>query len=150
METVELHAQLIRPVLAVENPTNDGMVLTKNTPMMPKLNFKIINRGKARVASFSPFMRVVSAKNMEITLQNLKIHRDDDEPLLVYSIEHVVPKFIVRGKGFGFVTMSYEYCDVTGNKYESELIDIPIRLEKKENVEVPISLDLSGQNLHCF
>lgn len=146
LETVCLKTNLIRPILMVENMTNNGIVVTKDTTTLPKLNFKIKNISKARVLNFSPFIEVVNAKDMKITIENIKSENESNEPLFVYSNEIIVPKFIVRGKGYGMVSMGYEYSDAIGNKYQTKLVDIPIMIEQKESVEVPISSDLSGQS----
>lgn len=145
-ETVVLTTELIRPIIYIENLTNDGIVLTKDIPSLPKLNFKILNKGKARVLDFSPFIQFVNAKDMKITIEHTKSVYDHDEPLFIYSTERIIPKFIVQGQGYGMVSMGYEYSDAIGNKYRSKVVDIPIMIEKKDSVEVPISSNLSGQS----
>jgi hypothetical protein len=146
IETIPLKTNLIRPIVAVENLTNNGIVVTKERPMLPQLSFNLVSKGKARILNFAPFLELVNAKEMTITLEHTTQNIDDEKPLFVHSIQNIIPKIIVKGKGYGMITMGFEYFDAMGNKYESKLIDIPIHLEQKENLEVPISSDLKGQS----
>lgn len=146
LKIIHLKTNLIRPIVIVENLTNSGIVVKKDYPVLPKLSFRLVSKGKGRILNFSPFIEVVKAKGMEITLKQTTANIDDETPLFVYSTEKVIPKFIIKGKGYGMISMGYEYFDSMNNKYESKLIDIPIQIEQKENLEVPITSDLKGQS----
>jgi len=146
LNTVNLKTELIRPIVIVENLTNSGIVVTKDNPILPQLSFRLVSKGKGRILNFSPFIEVVNAKDMKITLKQTTENIDDEKPLFVYSTETVLSKFIVKGKGYGMISMGYQYFDSMNNKYESKLVDIPIQIEQKENLEIPIASDLKGQS----
>ena len=146
LNTVNLKTNLIRPIISIENVTNNGIVVTKNNPVLPELSFKLVSQGKGRILNFSPFIEVVNAKDMEITLKQTTESIDNEKQLFVHSTEQVIPKFIVKGKGYGMISMGFQYFDALNNKYESKLIDIPIQIEQKEKLEIPIASDLKGQS----
>ncbi len=146
LETISLKTNLIRPIIAVENLNNSGIVVTKDNPMLPQLSFNLVSKGKGRILNFAPFIEVVNAKEMKITLKQTVENIDDETPLFVNSIQSVTPKIIVKGKGYGMISMGFEYYDAMRNKYETKLIDVPIQIEQKESLEVPIASDLKGQS----
>ncbi|MGI0057784.1 MAG: hypothetical protein ACREAK_10495 [Nitrosarchaeum sp.] len=145
-DTISLKTNLIRPIIAVEDFSNNGIVVTKDRPVLPQLSFNLVSKGKARILNFVPFLELVNAKEMEITLKHTTENIEDEKPLFVHSIQNIIPKIIVKGKGYGMITMGFQYFDAMGNKYESKLIDIPIQIEQKETLEVPIASDLKGQS----
>ena len=110
------------------------------------MSFNLVSKGEGRIFDFTPFIKVVSAKQMQITLKQIVENMNDETPLFVNSIQNVIHKIIVKGKGYGMNSIGFEYFDAKGNKYESRLIDIPIQIEEKENLEVPIASDLKGQS----
>ena len=146
LETIHLTTNLIRPIIAVENLNNSGIVVTKDNPTLPQLSFNLVSKGKGRIFDFVPFIEFVNAKQMQITLKQIVENMNDETPLFVNSIQNVIHKIIVKGKGYGMISMGFEYFDAKGNKYESKLIDIPIKIEEKEDLEVPIVSDLKGQS----
>jgi len=145
IETISLKTNLIRPIVAIENLTDSGIVVTKDIPVLPELSFNLVSKGKGRILNFSPFIQVVNAKGMKITLKHTTENINDEKPLFVHSIQNIIPKIIVNGKGYGMISMGFQYFDSIGNKYESKLVDIPIQIEQKENLEIPIASDLKGQ-----
>ncbi len=146
-KSIELKTQLIRPIVAIEHDSGQGIMVTRNNPSIPKLRFRLNSKGKARILNLSPFIEFISVtKNMEITIKEKVEKIMDTSPLFVYSSERRIPKFIVKGLGYGMIAMGFEYNDAVGNKYSSKLIDIPIKIEEKEKLEIPISSEVKGQS----
>ena len=148
LESVDLKTKLIRPIVVVESDSEQNIMVTPNNPTIPKLSFTLNSKGSARILNLSPFIDFISSKNkkMEITIKQKIEKITDTSPLFVYSTEMSIPKFIVKGQGYGMISMGFQYNDAVGNKYESKLIDIPIRIEQKERLEIPISSELEGQS----
>jgi len=146
LNVVNLKTNLIRPIVTVENLAHTGIVITKDNPVLPEISFRIVSKGQGRILKLTPFIELVNAKDMKITIKQIVENVDDEKPLFVYSTEKVISKFMVEGKGYGMISMGYQYTDSMNNKYESKLIDIPIQIEQKENLEIPILSDLKGQS----
>lgn len=144
ISTVELKTKIIRPILVVESQLAQSIIVEQNNPVIPALSFRLVSKGTGRVVNFSPFMDF-TAKGMKITIEE-KVEKDTNTaPLFVYSSERRISKIIVNGQGYGMITLGFEYLDSIGNKYESELVQIPINIKQKEKLEVPISSELEGQ-----
>lgn len=144
VDKIEFKTKLIRPIVVVEQDTPQSIVVTQNNPIIPGLSFRLVSKGSARILNFNPFLDF-NAKGMDITIKETVEKDTNTTPLFVYSSERRVPNIILKGKGYGMITLGFEYYDAIGNKYESRLVDIPIHIEQKEKLEVPISSELKGQ-----
>ena len=147
LEAIPLKMNLIRPIVAVENLDNSGIVITKDNPALPRLSFDLVNKGKGVILNCTPFISVANATDMKITLKQTVGEIDDETALFVNSVQSIISKIILKGKGYGMISMGFEYFDAMKNKYTSKLIDVPIQIEQKENLEVPIASDLRGQSI---
>lgn len=144
IDLIELKTKIIRPILTVESQSAESIIVDKYNPLIPSLGFRLLNKGTGRIINASPFIDF-QAKGMKIFIEE-KIEKDTNtSPLFVYSTLQKIPKIIVNGKGFGMITLGFKYDDSIGNKYETKLVNIPIRIEQKERLEVPILSELEGQ-----
>ena len=144
LETVPLRMNLIRPIIAVENLENCSIVMTRENPALPQLSISLANKGRGRVSNCTPFIKAVDTAGMQITLKQTA-KKINDDALFVSSIPSIIPKIIVEGEGHGLVSVGFEYFDAIKNRYASKLIDIPIYIEQKQSLEIPIVCDLGEQ-----
>jgi len=146
IDTISMKTNLIRPIVAIEHIPIEGIIISETNRQIPQLRFNLESKGRGRILNLSPFIQFVNAKAMQITMKQTRKKNEDTTPLFVASSEYIIPSFLIKGEGYGMITMGFEYQDSMGNKYESKLVDIPIHLQQKESLEVPISSDLEGQS----
>lgn len=146
LSSIDLNTEIVRPIVAIDNISEQEIRVTPYNPVIPPLKFDLKSLGHGRILKLVPFIDFIQGKDMNVTIEQ-KVEKNEDTSLLfVPTTTIVTSKIIVRGKGIGMITMGYEYEDAVGNKYRTKLIDIPIELEHKVRVEIPINQELEGQN----
>lgn len=145
-ESVSLETVIVRPMVIIENISEQGIVVTENNPFVPPLTFELKGKGRARVLNLTPFLdQHFEGKEVSITITNTVEQDNNTDPLFVVSSKRIIPKISITGKGFGMLTMGYEYEDAIGNKYRTKVVDIPIELRQQRSLEIPLSQELSDQ-----
>lgn len=146
LASIDLDTEIVRPIVAIDNISEQEIRITPQNPFVPPLKFELKSSGRGRIKNLVPFLEFFQGQGLSVTIEQ-KIEQNPNTSLLfVPTTTMIVPKILVRGKGIGMITMGYEYEDNLGNKYKTKLIEIPIELQQKERVEIPINQELEGQN----
>lgn len=143
IKKVEYTNKVIRPILEFET-TDYRLTSTQFGNSATPLDFKLTNKGSGRPVKLKPFVEVSNTLHMEIKIQS-KIEEIKDESLvLVKSNKINVPKFMISGKGYGMVSIGFEYEDALGNSYKSPLANLAIQIEEKQTLQVPYTENISA------
>lgn len=142
---LELKTQLVRPMLAISNESIPEIDSTKDNFIIHPLTFALRNVGTGRVVEVSPFIEFSGPADIKVSLEERQEKYDGTEELFVPTIFRNIAKMIITGKGYGMITMGFEYNDPLGNKYKTNVVQIPIILKQKENLAIPIYPNVSGQ-----
>ncbi|HKU33831.1 MAG TPA: hypothetical protein VJR22_08310 [Candidatus Nitrosotalea sp.] len=146
LSSIDLNTKIVRPLVAIDTVSEQEIRITQQNPIVPPLKFGLKNLSKARISTIVPFLEFVQGKDLSITTEQ-KMEKNNDTSLLFVPTTMVMrQKILVRGKGIGMITIGYEYVDNVGNKYKTKVISIPIELQQKERVEIPINQEIEGQN----
>jgi len=147
LETIQLKTKLIRPIAALVEIPDQGIVVTETKRKISPLKFKITNNSTARILNLSPFIEFVSGKSMRITIKETLEKIEDTEPLFVYESKLLISKFFVTGQGYGMITMGFEYQDAIGliNLVFSCMVSSNL-FDFRKSISKFNSLSLSGTN----
>lgn len=144
--SIPLETKLIRPIVSIENVSENGIIITEENPFVPTLTFELRGRGHARILKLTPFLEQhFKGNEVKVTISHTTQQDNNPEPLFVQSSTVITPKIAITGKGYGMLTMGYEYQDAVGNKYKTKLVDIPIQLQQKKSLEIPVSHEIANQ-----
>ena len=145
--SVELTTELIRPKLTITERPSEGIVVNEFIPSLPSLSFTLKNMGHGEVEKLDPFLDVKSweTKDMKIEVKHTKERDVNEDHVFVMTTVRYIPKIIIRGSGMGMISMGFEYYDKMNNKYETELVSVPLNIPKKESLEIPVSSTISNK-----
>ena len=145
--SVELRTNLVRPKLTITEIPSEGIVVDEFVPILPSLSFTMKNTGHGEVQKLNPFLDVKSweTKDMRIEVKNSNERNTNEDHVFVVTTTRNIPKIIIHGSGMGMISMGFEYYDKLNNKYETELVSVPLSMPKKESLEIPISSTISNK-----
>lgn len=144
VDTIDLVTEVIRPKVFIKHLSPAEISVTPEKRQIESLTFALENRGKGRVVSIGPFIDIVQGKDMQVEIKNFKEIDTSERFLFVPSSTIYISKIIIKGMGYGMITLGFEYEDAMHNKYETKLKEIVLDIKQKENVEVPIASTMEG------
>lgn len=144
IDKVELVTEVIRPKVFIKHLSPAEISVTPEKRWIGSLHFTLENRGKARVTSIAPFIDVVKAKDMQVEIKEITERDTSDSFLFMPTTVRTVSKIIIKGFGYGMLSLGFEYEDALHNKYETKVSDIILDIKQKEKVEVPIASTIEG------
>ena len=147
VDSIELTTTLVRPKLVITEAPSAGIVVNKFVPVLPSLSFTLKNLGHSEVDKIAPFLDVQSCetKKMKIEVKYSQQKDTSEDHVFVLTTTRNIPKIIISGSGMGMINMGFEYYDKMNNKYETELVNIPLDIPEKENLEIPVSSTISNK-----
>lgn len=144
----ELVTDLVRPKLVFTDEPTTGIILDQYNPIIQPLAFTLQNKGKGMVEELIPFIDIQSwqVKSMSVTIQNIKEKDTNTKPIFVETTIGNIPKIIIKGYGMGIIGMGFQYVDKLGNKYETRLANVPLKIPQKQTLEIPVTSDIEGKH----
>lgn len=142
IKKIEYSTKIIRPILEFQQ-TEYTLTSSQFATSMSPLNLALVNTGSGRPINLKPFADLSNTPDMDIKIQT-KIEEIKDESLIFVKTNKIaIPKVVVSGKGFGMLSMGYEYQDTMGNSYKSKLANLSISIEEKQTLQVPITENIT-------
>jgi len=137
-ESVELSTKIIRPILEFAGEQSFEIIISPYNQLITPLKFSMVNRGTAFARNAKPFHELLETGDLKLQLNFLTEQNKDESFVFVKSNQITIPKIIIDGQGYGMVSMGFEYEDSVGNKYKTALVNVAIKIEEKQKLEVPI------------
>lgn len=141
---IELATEVLRPELYLEEAPQTVVISGDTLTQMPPINLKLRNDSKAFATNLELFSEITATQNVKVKVENVVTKIDDENLLFVESNKILTSKIFVSGQGYCMVSVGYDYQDRIGNKYKTNLIELGIRLEQKNSVEIPVTNDIYG------
>lgn len=147
INSIELSTTLVRPKLIMTSAPSEGIVVDDLVPILPSLSFTLKNMGHCEVQKLKPILDVRSwnTKDMKIEVKHTKEKNFSEEHLFVNTTTTYIPKIILHGSGMGMIGIGFQYYDQMDNIYETELVNVPMHIPQKENLEIPVSSTISNK-----
>ena len=146
VEKVEYSTKIIRPILQFEEPEH-AVTVSPFTQSISPLNFKLKNIGSGRPIRLKPFSDILETPDVKIKIETSTEKNKNENLIFVKTNEIQIPKIIIEGKGYGMISLGYEYEDTMGNSYKSQFANISFNIEEKQTIQVPITEEISKQNI---
>lgn len=145
-ERVDLRTRVVRPLLVPVNPNPEVFADTPNYIPRP-INLLFANKGSAyvRTGAFNPTTQILAGKGLKISATTRGIDVTMGNRLFGES-KAFATAFAVSGRGYGEVRISFEYEDLVGNRYKTQVMKILFTVQEKANLEVPINGEVNERS----
>lgn len=134
---IELVTKLIRPTIAIEEVSPTEIESTTLNPQPRPLSFVLKKIGYADIMNLRPFIKTYEGEDLKITVDTSEIEVPREE-LFVKSTKRIASKIVIRGSGYGMISLGFRYQDRIHNDYETQIVEIVVHIERKQKIEVPV------------
>ena len=141
-EKIEFNTKIIRPILDFEQ-SDYGLTINSFNQTVPPFNFRLKNTGLGAFKKLTPFSDVLETSNLKIKIDSINEKNTDESLVFVKTNDIQIDKIIIEGKGYGMLSVGYEYEDSMGNKYKTPFANVSFNIEETQNIEVPIADNIS-------